>query len=413
MFRCRCNHVHSPRLKPSRSRRVLGDGEGFETTRFWLLRPWQALKELRSATKTSYVTLVAGLLAIVSTVGVAQPSARSLGTPECPRCRIELDPVLTLRDNGGSAALLGVVGLYASDSKGRIFVANGLRPDLFVFDKEGQFVQRIGRPGAGPGEFQRISKILITSGDTLRVYDGANARETVFDPSLKVVRHRPLPARWLQMAVYPNDLIVANIVSSRPALAGLPLHLVSRSGEITKSFGIQAAIYRAGFDALLGRSLALGPTGEIFALRNKEYVLEVWDSAGRQIAELTRDVPWFKNNLYQRRKQGEPPESLNKDGLAVDSSGMLWALISVPDRRWKQALTKGGVDGETVKSQDLFRDTFVEVFDTRRRRLIASARIDIATFSMFGERLIASLGEDKSGEPTLRIWRLRLIYPST
>ena len=66
-----------------------------------------------------------------------------------------------------------------------------LRPphsQIMVYAPNGRLLRALGRKGAGPGEFRFPVPVLVTTGDTIRAFDGFNARQTVYAPSLEFVR---------------------------------------------------------------------------------------------------------------------------------------------------------------------------------------------------------------------------------
>jgi hypothetical protein len=62
---------------------------------------------------------------------------------------------------------------------GRILVANGGPVELRLYDPDGTFTGRIGREGAGPGEFRRIASVQRLAGDTILIFDPGLRRATV------------------------------------------------------------------------------------------------------------------------------------------------------------------------------------------------------------------------------------------
>ena len=62
---------------------------------------------------------------------------------------------------------------------------------VHYFDKSGKSIKIVGRSGAGPEEFRYITAVCATRGDTVVVYDGRNARISIFDATGKVVRTIP------------------------------------------------------------------------------------------------------------------------------------------------------------------------------------------------------------------------------
>jgi hypothetical protein len=73
-------------------------------------------------------------------------------------------------------------------SDGRIVVGDGGSRSLKLFGPAGTLLGSIGRPGDGPGEFRGINQFELLSGDSLAVWDFAQARLTVFDSAGNVGR---------------------------------------------------------------------------------------------------------------------------------------------------------------------------------------------------------------------------------
>ncbi len=78
--------------------------------------------------------------------------------------------------------MIGVARL----SDGRL-VANSYS-DVKIFDRNGKFVQVIGRAGSGPGEFGQLKSVCAGAGDTIIVINYNRPRISVFDAAGKHVR---------------------------------------------------------------------------------------------------------------------------------------------------------------------------------------------------------------------------------
>ena len=66
------------------------------------------------------------------------------------------------------------------DSLSRVFVVDGGRPAVFVFEKGSGLLQQVGREGAGPGEFETIVDMFISPAEQLFVYDVSTNRTSEF-----------------------------------------------------------------------------------------------------------------------------------------------------------------------------------------------------------------------------------------
>lgn len=89
----------------------------------------------------------------------------------------------------------GQIWSVASDSEGRIFVAEGMSQEIRVFNPDGSFSHLLGGEGSGPGEFTALRAIAFSQGDTLWALDDGQSRYTAFDPEGNVLEVRPRRAR--------------------------------------------------------------------------------------------------------------------------------------------------------------------------------------------------------------------------
>lgn len=67
------------------------------------------------------------------------------------------------------------------DSRGQIYVGD-LFGQIVVVGEDGRVTRRMGRTGAGPGEYQSIGTVHALDSDSLYVYDGYAQRATVYAP---------------------------------------------------------------------------------------------------------------------------------------------------------------------------------------------------------------------------------------
>lgn len=75
---------------------------------------------------------------------------------------------------------------------GRIVVADRGSSQLKVFGPEGDFRNRIGRQGEGPGEFRRLDYVGAFGGDSLVTFDSALRRVQLFGPDGGFARSYPV-----------------------------------------------------------------------------------------------------------------------------------------------------------------------------------------------------------------------------
>jgi len=116
--------------------------------------------------------------ALTTTVDTAGGVVRIANRGPAPRWRLE--PLLTLGKRasvaGSSLEEFGKVRGVVADGEGRLYVADGIAHEIRVFGPDGTFLRKIGREGAGPGEFGGIGGLWWLAPDTLVVLDYGNAR---------------------------------------------------------------------------------------------------------------------------------------------------------------------------------------------------------------------------------------------
>lgn len=93
-----------------------------------------------------------------------------------------LEPDLRIGSPDARDYFLTAVAELEVDEAGTIYVMQMRQQTIKVFDSNGVFVRRIGRLGAGPGEFQSPYHMGWV-GDTLWVYDGPLTRLSLFSQS--------------------------------------------------------------------------------------------------------------------------------------------------------------------------------------------------------------------------------------
>lgn len=129
------------------------------------------------------------------------------------RWSLETTPAVDIGAFEGAEAetLFRVVGAVRLDD-GRIAVANAGTSEVRYFDASGAHVATVGGQGGGPGEFQRIMRLIRLAADSLAVFDGGSRSMSVLDPAGGFVRQiRPDPALSLSTIVgtWPGGWVAA------------------------------------------------------------------------------------------------------------------------------------------------------------------------------------------------------------
>lgn len=99
----------------------------------------------------------------------------------------ELGPAPVTEVSGDAAPFLGAVGEVELLADGRLLVEDNQTAELRLFDAAGDDVRLLGGRGNGPGEFQNLTELTVTPGDTSYTYDRRLYRISRFDPDGSLV----------------------------------------------------------------------------------------------------------------------------------------------------------------------------------------------------------------------------------
>ena len=98
------------------------------------------------------------------------------------------EPIVTIGASADGSAALHRVSSVVPLSDGRFVVGHASRLELVWFDSAGAVQLRAGREGAGPGEFEDISRVFGLDGDSIVVADHRQNRLSIFGPDGAFVR---------------------------------------------------------------------------------------------------------------------------------------------------------------------------------------------------------------------------------
>jgi hypothetical protein len=327
----------------------------------------------------------------------AAPTIRVSSDIACPSCRLQRTVTTTLRAPRDSSFYVHGASTLSRDSRGHMYVTplDNLGT-LGAFDSAGRFTRVMGRKGNGPGEFRMAQWTRFASGDTLVVLDMMQNRLTVLSPLGVHVTDVKLPSFTLDFAVLPNGRYVINSTIGTAAAIGNRLHIVNSLGTVMASFGDNGRAVRPGSTRDVARRMAVGPR-TLFSIPFNEYRIDEWSFEGSRIRAIERDAAWFEryDDVPPGRFIERPPEPLVR-GLQVDSQGLIYVFVGVPDPNWRRAATSAGSRGRaatgdtsggarsasptptnlTPSDLERFYDTIVEVIDPLQGQLLVSARYD-------------------------------------
>lgn len=276
-------------------------------------------------------------------------------------CTLRLTPSgVTLRsDLEGSVPDPG--HYLAIDSQGRYFTTTFGPGEIAVWDRDGEFVELVGRHGQGPREFGHIGGLLMGPGDTLHVIH--EGRWSTVSPELRVEHEATAPAlraAGLYSTVLADGrLVVGGYLSGTGEYL---LHVVGRDGSVEASFGPRSGDWPAGtmppFTAYAGTGTDFwaGPVH----WDPEGYTLERFDATGERLDRMRLTVDWMIRPVTL-----EDGRYLPTLGIRQHSEGIL--LL-------KAALPASVSDSERVEPVR-FKSRF-EFIDARDRRVLSSVLLE-------------------------------------
>lgn len=151
---------------------------------------------------------------------------------------------LAIAPGADDTSLFTDVFEFDVDGAGRFWVFDRPGNVLFLFDSTGALVRRIGRQGAGPGEFNSNNGMVVLGDSGLALWDARNGRISFLDRN----------GEWLRSWMVPTGFNTSNgLITDRSGQLFLRRPVTPpREGEILGRMGL----VRLGPDGAFGDSLA-------------------------------------------------------------------------------------------------------------------------------------------------------------
>ena len=329
-------------------------------------------------------------------------------------CSLVLTRVVTLQSRSDGQGYAGKPNSIARLADGSFLVADRYDQDRIKhYGADGVFLKDIGRRGKGPGEYEIVQFVSLMPGDSIEVYDLKQNRVTILSDQYKVARVQAQPSPAWEMVRFDDGgrIVVAGLY--QPERVGLPLHFIDRTGEIKKSFGANPPLADLRNIDLNYRQLARASDSSVWSANVTDYRIEEWTKQGARLRVLKRNAQWFPAHKQYGFVDTKTPPGPGIMALYVDSSGLVWTLIQVPDSRWKEGIgpvkDPYGRVVQRVANSTAYFDTMVEVIDPKSGRVVGSARMDKAAIRFSSDGKIITYDDSSpSGEPLVEMWEARL-----
>lgn len=164
----------------------------------------------------------------------------------------------------------------------RVLVAD--RDHFGVFDATGKLVARLGRAGAGPGEFRTPQSGCRFRGDSLLLWDGGNRRVSIWGPEGKLVREYSPPGfAFGESCLSDGSILIAGtrMPSSHEDIPIATNAVVATNGDLR---GTTAAFPSTFYSGSVTRETEVGGYGNRFFLGDQiELGVRVLDRLGKLV----------------------------------------------------------------------------------------------------------------------------------
>ncbi|MEW5927478.1 MAG: hypothetical protein AB1941_08335 [Gemmatimonadota bacterium] len=328
--------------------------------------------------------------------------------------------VRELGDASGPGRLDPALYSAATDSRGNVLVASGLRRPVSVFGPDGRFLRTLGDSVAADSLAPVFRLATVGRGDTVHLVDDRNLRRLVLGPDFHPVRSvatSPFALNSGMALLLPDDgMLLTGIIRTRENI-GYPLHLAGRGGEIVRSFGTDAPEDTPESEINYRRLAHAGP-GRAWSGHMTRYVLERWTLDGRRELRIERDAPWFAPYADVRRLSPADPPRPMLMAVRQDAAGRLWTVVRVADPQWRRTVpsrsdtaSRAPLTRPDTGLDDLY-DTVVEVFDPACGRLLASERLPAFMIGFLDDEHLLEWRVNGAAPPRLGVWRVGLNLPS-
>ena len=329
--------------------------------------------------------------------------------PTCAECSIRVQEIVRIQ---GRDQLTSPPALVRMDSKGRYWILPGQEPAL-VYDSVGNFLRRLGRKGNGPGEYWAPIDAVGLPGDSTLLVD-LTGYAAVLNPEWAETRRVRMPAALRPSVVvnWPHEIVMAGSVQT-PEAIGLDLHVLSfdkATARIVQSFALDNGEFRPGMSA--SYVLTRSADGVIWAANRGRYRVGLWRPNGVALRVLQREPSWFREESPSWAGNHTTPPPPYLSGLHVDNNQLVWALVAVPARTWREAWAGVQEGTREVSVRQLawekLYDVIVEVIDPIAGRVVAREKLSAYALGFLPNGRLATYRLDASGQVIIAISELSL-----
>ena len=355
-------------------------------------------------------------------------------------------------DRGEEHYMFGrVASVWASDE--RIYVVDSQVPAVRVYDQQGRYLRDIGRPGQGPGEYERPGSVaLLPDGRILVRESGPGQRINVYSPDGEVVLDTWYGETLFGMSsppvvTYSGEYFTQTVGATTEERQRQEVGM-ARAGpdgiegelrrypslDVPEHPGLRAGNAGLGIPLRPGRSTTMLPSRSMVAGVANQYRILVDRPDGTRliIEQAVERVPVSPDEWeWQRRRvvasgrryaasfdwsgEGMPREHPAFTAIIGDRSHRIWVLRPARVTRVSDC-TEDPLDESVGTLVPCFtREDVADVFDEETGKLLGEVEFPSAVFEedisvpfIRGDELYTAI-EDEAG--TIMVKRYRLVLP--
>lgn len=184
------------------------------------------------------------------------------------------------------------IGALAVDDRGDICVMDTTALQVLVFDKDGRFLRCFGRKGQGPGEFQSLHNMILTSENTLMILDRLSLRLSYFTVEGALLKELSLAKIFRIFRIYPDGAggYWARLNLRTDKFTFQLSKLDADLKELSRAAEFAYPRPRGVFTFFRPNMVFLQmPGGNVVWGNSDHYALFILDSQGRPIRKITKD----------------------------------------------------------------------------------------------------------------------------
>jgi hypothetical protein len=262
---------------------------------------------------------------------------------------------------------------FEVDPGGRFWVFDWPSKSVFLFGADGKVIQRLGRDGAGPGEYRQDNGMVVRPGGGIALWDSQNSRISFLDSTGAFTTSWPTPSGFSTSNGLITDRSGA-LFLKRPVTPPRPGEILGRMGLVRLKPGgtlgdslvppdldVSREVYVAhqkGGTSSTGSQFAPGydwgwhPDGYFVVSHGGKYEITLARTAGKPVvirrqAEPVPIAPEERDEehariLYQMRQTDPawswsgppiPDRKAPLSGIAIARDGRLWARVPAASER--------------------------------------------------------------------------------